>query len=219
MNRQNSLKLLLVTAVAACCAATANAQSVITELTGTVEGAHGGWHVGGLLGQPVTIDFAYDASALSTSTQNNLLIESAPITSASIVGGAFGSGINLESDGPNSGDLVLKIDAVNNSVSLTAKTPTHAPNRDFTGSVFGFSFLATAGNNGITEALNIVKNVFLDGVRDARESGTAIVGNIAVGTGVQAPEIDPASAISALTLLMGSLAVMGGRKLKKAARV
>src|ERR1700736_429663 len=99
MKLQSAFKLLLASSVAACCVAPAYAQMVDTELTGTISSLQGGGWSNSDFGQPVTLDFSYDAATLSNSFNNGILFLSAPITSASIVGG-FGSGINLESSGP-----------------------------------------------------------------------------------------------------------------------
>lgn len=49
-------------------------------------------------------------------------------------------------------------------------------------------------------------------------SDLIVTSNVAVSSRTQAPEIDPASATSALTLLLGSLAVLRGRRATKGSR-
>ena len=94
--------------------------------------------------------------------------------------------------------------------SVSAGTSTAAPSGDFSG--FGFAF------NFVESATGKVFNFF----EDEYQSGN-IVGQVqatthdftvsAVGGGtVAAPEIDPVSASSALTLLLGGLAVLRSRK-------
>jgi hypothetical protein len=211
MNIQSSIKLLLVSAAAVCCAFPAEAQFVTMEATGSVQSFHGGWTGSSSeIGQSVTVDFSYDSSALTNSISNGFFITSAPITSASIVGGVLGSGINLEPDGPGTGTLAEKINLTTGAVAQTAVTSAHAPNRDFTGEVFGMSYFS----NGISSTIELIQNAFSDGRFDHGDSGWVRLSNVSIGS-VQAPEIDPASALSALTLLAGGLAVIRGRKLVK----
>jgi hypothetical protein len=211
MNIRSSIKLLLVSAAAVCCVYPAEAQFVTVEATGSVQSFHGGWTGShSEIGQQVTVDFSYDSSALANSFTNEFIVVSAPIASASIVGGVLGTGINLESDGPGSGTVADKVSLITGAVTTTAVTSAHAPSRDFTGSVFGLSFFS----NGISTTVELIQNAFSDGHFDRGDSGSVRLSNVSFGT-VQAPEIDPASALSALTLLAGGLAVIRGRKLGK----
>lgn len=210
MNLQNGLKLLLASAVAACCVLPANAQSVVTELTLNVQSFDGGWKGNAAaIGQPVTFDVTYDYSTLTSSTKGNWEILSAPITSAELVGGIFGSGINLEADGPGTGNITDKLNLKTGTQMLTADTSIHAPSPGFTGDVYGFTLVS----NGTTTDVDLVRDVYSHGHLDRDDSGAVDLSN-AVGQ-VQAPEIDPSSAVSALTLLLGGLAVIRGRKLVK----
>jgi len=211
MNPQIALKLLLAASVAACCVASAEAQTVVTELSGTVDSFQGSAWANNAIGQMVTLNFAYDASALTSSFENGIFILSAPITSASIVSGVFGSGINLESNGPGTGAVTDTIDTNTNTGTATAVTSADAPSSGFTGNVFGLSFLSDGFNN----TLELVRNAFSNGIPNPGESGTAFLSNVNIGAGGQAPEIDPASALSALTLLLGGLAVIRGKKFAK----
>jgi hypothetical protein len=209
MNLQSGFKLLLASAVAVCCVFPADAQSVITEVTGDVQLFQGGWMGNGSeIGKPVTLDFAYDSSALTGSLSNGLYILSAPLTSADIVGGIFGAGINLEPDGPRSGTITDSLDPTTGITTGTVVTSADAPNPGFTGDVFGLSLVT----DGTTTTVGLTRNEYSNGLLDSGNSGTVGLSNISVGQ-VQAPEIDPTSAISALTLLMGGLAVIRGRKL------
>jgi len=63
-----------------------------------------------------------------------------------------------------------------------------------------------------------VRDAFVEGKPDRPDSGEVILSNVSnVGPGsVQAPEIDPASTLGALTLLIGGLAVIRGKKFAKA---
>ncbi len=212
MNLQIALKLLLASSVAACCALPANAQMVDTEITGNVSSLQGAGWGNGVMGQSVTLDFAYDASALSSSISNNLFEVSAPISSASILGGALGSGINLEPNGPGAGTIAETVDLNTGAATASVVTTAHAPSHGFTGSVFGLSFFT----DGINTTVDVVRNAFENGRLDLRDSGQAFLSNVSVGPGNQAPEIDPASGLSALTLLMGGLAVIRSKKFAKA---
>jgi hypothetical protein len=212
MNIQSSIKLLLVSAAAVCCAFPAEAQFVTLEATGTVQSFHGGWDGSSSeIGQLVTVDFSYDSSTLTNSFPNGFYIVSAPITSASIVGGVLGTGINLEPDGPGTGTIADKVNLSTGDVTSTAVTSAHAPSRHFTGEVFGMSFFT----NGINSTIELVQNAFSDGRFDRGDSGSLRLSNVSFGVAAQAPEIDPASALSALTLLAGGLAVIRGRKAGK----
>jgi|ERR1700722_2208931 hypothetical protein len=216
MNLQSGLKLLAISVAAICWVGQANAQMVTLEASGTVDSLQGGgWGAFGgnsNLGQAVTLDFSYDSSAITESLSNNFLIESASLTSASM-SGAFGSGINLESNGK--GSITDQFNLSDGTFTSTSTTSGKAPSKGFSGEVFGFSFFT----DGVNNTLDVVRNAFTNGMRDARDSGTAVFSNVSIGQAVgggQAPEIDPASALSALTLLAGGLAVIRGRKLATA---
>jgi hypothetical protein len=211
MKLQSAFKLLLASSVAACCVVQADAQTVVTELSGTVDSLQGYGFANNAIGQLVTLDYSYDASAQTPSFANGISTLSAPITSAHTVGGAFGSGINLEPDGPGTGTVATNFDYNTSTGTATAVTSADAPRAGFTGSVFGFSFLS----DGFTGTLELVRDAFTNGISNPGKSGTAFLSNVNVVTGGQAPEIDPASALSALTLLMGGLAVIRGKKFAK----
>jgi hypothetical protein len=211
MNLQNVIKVILASTVAACCVVQADAQTVVTEFSGTVDSFQGSGWDNNAIGGPVALDFAYDASAQSSSFNNGIFIFSAPIASASIVSGVFGSGINLESGGPGTGFVTDTIDTNTNTGSVTVVTSATAPSSGFTGSVFGLSFLFDGFNN----TLELVRNTFSNGTQNAGESGTAFLSNVSIGSPGQAPEIDPGSAFSALTLLLGGLVVIRGKKFAK----
>jgi hypothetical protein len=211
MTLQSGFKLLLASAVAVCGAATANAQSVVTEISGDVQSFHGGWTGNSSqIGQPVTFDFAYDASAVTTTDTSTKETDSAPITYAKLVGGVFGAGINLEPDGSGAGKLTDTLDFNSGITTIAAQTSTHAPSPGFSGDVYGFSL----DFNGTSTSVDLTRDVYSHGHLDRDESGTVDLGNVGVGQ-VQAPEIDPTSALSALTLLMGGLAVIRGRQTVK----
>jgi len=211
MKLQSAFKLLLASSVAACCAVPAYAQSVDTEFTGTISSLQGGGWSNSDLGHSVTLDFAYDAASQTSSFSNGLYVISAPITSASIVGG-WGSGINLEPNGPGAGTVTDTVNLNTGAVTASAFTSADAPHSGFTGNVFGLSLIT----DGINTTLDVVRNAFVDGTPDPRGSGNAFLSNVvSVVPGGQAPEIDPASALSALTLLLGGLAVIRGKKFAK----
>jgi len=211
MTFQNSVKVLLVSAAAVCCVTPASAQAVYLEASGTVDSFHGGFGSGSDLGQWVTLDFSYDSGSLVPTLTSTDYIVSAPITSASIVSGVYGSGINLESNGPGSGFINDDVSLNDGSVTSTAWTSIDPPSLAFTGTVFGFSLFQNAAGN----TLDLIRNVYNEGVLNVRDSGLVSLSNISVAEGVappvSAPEIDPSSAASALTLLLGGLAVLRGR--------
>src|ERR1700722_13627871 len=93
MNLQSGLKLLAISVAAICWVGQADAQIVTLETSGTIDTlTGGGWAAFGgnsLLGKSVTLDYLYDSSAITESLNNNVLIESAAIISASTVSGAF----------------------------------------------------------------------------------------------------------------------------------
>jgi hypothetical protein len=209
MRIQGSIKILLVAAAAVCCICPANAQEVIMEASGTVESFHGGFG-SSFLGQSVTLDFSYDFGLLTATTTATDYIVSAPITSASIVSGIYGSGINLESNGPGGGSITDTFSLIDGSVTLNAWTSIDPPTPTFTGDVFGFSLFQNAAGN----TLDLFRNVYNEGSINLRDSGSVSLSHISVAEGVaqvQAPEIDASSAASALTLLLGGLAVVRGR--------
>jgi hypothetical protein len=210
MKLQSGLKLLLASAVAVCCVLPAEAQSVITQVTGDVQSFHGGWTGNSSqIGKPVTFDFAYDASAMTTTDTSTTETDSAPITFANSVGGFLGT-VNLEQDGPGHGKITDKLDFNTGIVTVNADTSIHAPSPGFTGDVYGFNL----DFNGTSTSVDLTRDVYSHGQLDRDESGTVDLGNVSVAE-VQAPEIDPTSAFSAMTLLIGGLAVIRGRQTVK----
>jgi hypothetical protein len=208
MTIQNSIKVLLVSAAAVCCVCPAHAQAVYVEASGTVDSFHGGFGSTSDLGQSVTLDFSYDSGSMTQVLTPTDYILTAAITSASIVSGVYGSGINLERNG--AGSIVDDVSLADGSVTSTAWTSIDPPSLAFTGQVFGFSLSQnTAGNT-----LDLIRDVYNKGILDVRDSGSVSLANITVGNGVapaSAPEMDPSSAASALALLLGGLAVLRGR--------
>jgi hypothetical protein len=208
MTIQNTIKGLLVSAAAVCCVCPAHAQAVYLEASGTVDSFHGGFGSSSDLGQSVTLDFSYDSGSMTQLLTPTDYILSAAITSASIVSGVYGSGIDLERGG--SGSIVDDVSLGDGSVTSTAWTSINPPNPSYTGQVFGFSLLQNAAGN----TLDLIRDVYSKGVLDVRNSGSVSLSNITVGDGVapaSAPEMDPSSAASALALLLGGLAVLRGR--------
>jgi hypothetical protein len=208
MTIQNGIKVLLVSAAAVCCVCPAHAQAVYLEASGTVDSFHGGFGSSSDLGQSVTLDFSYDSGSMTQLLTPTDYILSAAITSASIVSGVYGSGIDLERSG--SGSIVDDVSLGDGSVTSTAWTSIDPPNPSYTGQVFGFSLLQNAAGN----TLDLIRDVYNKGVLDVRNSGSVSLANITVGDGVapaSAPEMDPSSAASALALLLGGLAVLRGR--------
>jgi hypothetical protein len=213
MNLQFALKLLLASSVATCCVATAQAQIIEGEITATISSLQGlGWGSGNI-GQSVTLDLAYDLGQQTTSANNGIYTFSSPITFAGIVGGPFGNGTNLEPDGAGSGSLDQNINIYTNTETTTIVTSAKSPSKGFTGDVYGMSF----SSDGVDPStLDVVRDAFVNGKSDRRDSGEVILSNVNLVQGsVQAPEIDPASTLSALTLLIGGLAVIRGKKFAK----
>jgi hypothetical protein len=208
MTIQNSIKVLLVSAAAVCCVCPAHAQAVYVEASGTVDSFHGGFGSTSDLGQSVTLDFSYDSGSMTQLLTPTDYILTAAITSASIVSGVYGSGINLERNG--AGSIVDDVSIADGSFTSTAWTNIDPPSLAFTGQVFGFSLSQnTAGNS-----LDLIRDVYNEGILDVSDSGSVSLANITVGNGVapaSAPEMDPSSAASALALLLGGLAVLRGR--------
>ncbi len=212
MNLQFALKLLLASSAAACCVATAQAQIIDGEITATISSLQGtGWGSGNI-GKSVTLDLAYDSSQETSSFNNNIFSLSFPITSASIVGGPFGNGTNLEPNGPGSGTFAEDANIITNASTTTIVTSAKSPSLGFTGDVFGMSYFT----DGVDTSLDVVRDAFIEGKPDRLDSGEVILSNVSQVGSVQAPEIDPASAVSALSLLIGGLAVIRGKKFAKA---
>jgi hypothetical protein len=207
MKMQFALKLLLATSVAACCISSANAQIVGEEITGNVVSLQGAWS-GNPLGQAVALDFSFDESQLTETLNNGVLTDSAPITFASIVSG-WGTGTNLEPNGPGTGSIDENTDTNTDIITETITTSTFAPHSGFTGDVFGISYFT----DGVNTTLDVVRDAFVNGRHDSKNSGDVSLGNVNIGPiTAQAPELDPSSAIGGLTLLLGGLAVMRGKK-------
>src|SRR5260370_28575110 len=136
MNLQSALKIILASTVAACCIVPADAQTVSTDFTGTVDSLQGAGWASSVIGNPATIDFAFDPGAQSYSFSNEFYIVSAPITSASIVSGALASGINLESGGPGTGTFTDTFNLSTGSLTTGAVTSADAPSGGYTGEGF-----------------------------------------------------------------------------------
>src|SRR5260370_9278040 len=140
MNLQSAWKIILASAVAACCVVPAEAQTVLTEFTGTVDSLQGAGWASSVIGNPATIDFAFDAGAQSYSFSNEFYIVSAPLTSASIVSGVLGSGTNLESGGPGTGTFSDTFNLTTGSFTTSAVTNAPAPSGGFLERDFRRSF-------------------------------------------------------------------------------
>jgi hypothetical protein len=214
MNLQFALKLLLASSAAACCVATAKAQIIDGEITATISSLVGSGWGSGNIGKSVTLDLAYDFSQQTQSFNNNIFSVSFPLTSASIVGGPFGNGTNLEPNGPGSGTLAAGANEITNASTTTIVTSAKSPSPGFTGDVFGMSYFSSTDGSDTT--LDVVRDAFVKGKPDRRDSGEVILSNVSQVGSVQAPEIDPASTLSAVTLLIGGLAVIRGKKFAKA---
>jgi len=214
MNLQLALKTILASSVAACCVATAQAQIIDGEITATISSLQGSGWGSGNIGQSVTLDLAYDSGQQTSSFNNGIFVLSSPITYASIVGGPFGNGTNLEPNGPGSGAIDQDVNTLTSVETTTIITSAKSPGSGFTGDVFGMSY----STDGVDTTLDVVRDAFVEGKPDRLDSGEVILSNVSnVGQGsVQAPEIDPASTLSALTLLIGGLAVIRGKKFVKA---
>ncbi|MGC2030013.1 MAG: hypothetical protein WA642_08340 [Steroidobacteraceae bacterium] len=212
MNLQLALRTILASSVAACCVATAQAQISDGEITGNVSSLQGAGWGSGNIGQSVTLDFGSDSSQQTISVNNGVEIVSTPVTFASIVGGPFSTGINLEPNGPGSGSFALDVDTNTRAGSASIITSATSPGPGFTGDVFGMSFFT----DGVDTTLEVVRDAFVQGAPDPQGSGEVFISNVNLGSAAQAPEIDPSSAFSALTLLLGGLAVIRGRKFAKA---
>ena len=65
------------------------------------------------------------------------------------------------------------------------------------------------GVSSLTLSLNSVADALANALTPALQNGSITVSG---GQTVNAPEIDPASAVSAFTLLLGGLAVLSGRR-------
>jgi len=212
MNLQFALKLLLASSAAACCVATAQAQIIDGEITATISSLQGtGWGSGNI-GKSVTLDLAYDSGQQTSSFNNNIFSLSFPLTSASIVGGPFGNGTNLEPNGPGSGTLAAGANEITNASTTTIVTSAKSPSPGFTGDVFGMSYFTDGANT----TLDVERDAFVKGKPDREDSGEVILSSVSQVGSVQAPEIDPASTLSAVTLLIGGLAVIRGKKFAKA---
>jgi hypothetical protein len=208
---QGSVKVLLIAAVMGCSAGGAIAQEVENEVTGTVGSVHGGFGDSSDLGQSVTVDFSYDSSLMIQQVTPTGFTLSWPITSANLASSPFGSGINLEWNGPGSGTLTDDFNLIAQNVTVTALTGIDPPSSQFTGDVYGFSLVANSGGN----TLDLIRDSYNQGTLDLKNSGDVTLSGVTIGP-ASAPEIDPNSALSALTLLAGGIAVLGRRKLVKA---
>ena len=212
MNLQLALRTILASSLAACCVATAQAQIIDGEITATISSLQGSGWGSGNIGQSVILDVAYDSGQETISFSNGIFSTSFPLTSASIVGGPFGNGTNLEPNGPGSGTLAEDADLITGTGTRTIVTSANSPSGGFTGDVFGMSYLT----DGVNTSLDVVRDDFVEGKPDRLDSGEVNFSNVSLVGSVQAPEIDPASTLSALTLLIGGLAVIRGRKFAKA---
>jgi hypothetical protein len=80
-----------------------------------------------------------------------------------------------------------------------------------------FQFVAEGtGTSGLTLAVDSVLGPFFDGNLNEINAGTDFTflsgQSVSVGSAVAAPEIDPLAAMSGLTLLLGGVAVLRGRR-------
>ena len=133
-----------------------------------------------------------------------ILTDSASLTFAGTVSG-YGAGTNLEPDGAGT-DSSAKISTPTLTSSPSPSIPAQkAPSPGFTGDVFGVSYFT----DGVNTTSEIVRNAFQNGRADSKDSGKAFISDVNSVT-AQALELDPASTVGGLTLLLGCLAVMRG---------
>jgi hypothetical protein len=187
------------------------AQQVDVEASGVVDSFQGGFGSNSDLGQSVTLDFSYDSGSITQQLTSTDFIVSSPIISASIVNSPYGSHVNLEWNGPGSGTIANDVNLSDGSVTATATTSVDPPDQHFTGDVYGFTMI----QNSVGTTLDLIRDAYSSGVLDTGNSGSVSLANVSVGAPAAAPEMDPSTMLSALTLLAGGILVVGGRKLAK----
>lgn len=212
-------------------AAPGHAAYVTYAASGIITQADGGQLPGILssaaIGEKLTVDFTVDTSAPGSpyAPGANLFPSAVVAADASIGFGTIGLGVdtneivvahNSESGGVFTTGWLL--DSSGNTAGLTGTTSEFllltSADSSTPLNIYKNASLSNAplqpGKANSADELVLQFTTYTDGVYQSQSE--LVVGDVVSISRVKAPEIDPASATSALTLLLGSLAVLCGRR-------
>jgi hypothetical protein len=238
MNTRRLVGTLSMAIIGSLTGAASQAAMVTYEATGTINQANNAAQspaafTSAAAGGTLTVDFTIDTSAAGSVNGPGDTSFLSPIVSenASVGAGIYGLGLDLN-----------QVEIFNNSLSggihksgYQLISSGNVPG-NFTGTASTFELFTTAtssnpmsfykdtslsnaplnpsqANN--TDAMLLLFSSYVNGVFQSA-SDVLVGGNVSISqvSSVQAPEIDPASATSGLTLLMGGLLVLRGRRVK-----
>lgn len=243
MNTQRVVGILSAAIILLLSAAPGQAQFVTYQASGTISQADNTALMPSALssamaGQTLTVDFTVNtAAAGSVNAPGDNLYLGNPIVSVSAsIGSGFAAIGSATSQVEVSADYLAQGNYLYQS-QYTAFASDN-PNNSFTGIVSGFGLTtqtsdyqpqliypdASLSNAPLSASLAtdsdelvLAFSPYVNGSAQPLTGDLSIFSDVAIqqvsGT-VSAPEIDPTSAISALTLLLGSLAVLRGRKVR-----
>ncbi|MGC2029587.1 MAG: hypothetical protein WA642_06185 [Steroidobacteraceae bacterium] len=231
MISKRGIGILSAALLTALSAAPGHAAYVTYAASGTITEADGMTYPGALAaaatGEKLTVDFTVD-----TSTPGSAYAPGANLFPSAVVAADASIGLGTVGLGVDTNEIVVAHNSDSSGVYTTAWLLDSSGNTaGLTGTTSEFLLLTSADSS---TPLNLYKNASLsnaplqpgkansadelvlqfttysDGVYQSQSE--LVVGDDVSISRVRAPEIDPASATSALTLLLGSLAVLCGRR-------
>jgi hypothetical protein len=237
MYTQRAVGVLSLATLCLLAAAPGRAALITYEASGTIGQADNASQLPSVLsaaavGGTLSLDFTVDTSTIGNPSGPGAATFFSPLVSAqaSIGSGSFGLSLDNNQIGIASdqslGGAYLTQYSVSSSGNVAA---------NFTGTTSTFSLLTAAfgaaplnlyGDTSLSNAplnasdanlldlFQVSTSSYVDGILQST-SDVLVTSNVAVTSVTQAPEINPASAGSALTLLLGSLAVLRGRRALK----
>jgi hypothetical protein len=238
MNTQRTVGIASAAMVCLLSSAPGRAALVTYQATGTISEADNTAQLpsafsSAAVGQTLSVDFTVDTNTLGVvnAPGDNLYANSIVSVKASIGSNAVGIGndinqVEVSNNFLTGGSYLTQyaaISASNPSATFTGNASDFELTTAATGSqplpIYNDALLsnapisasqATAGDGIVLAFASYVNGVF-ESLSDIFVSSDVSIKQVGGGT-VTAPEIDPTSAISALTLLLGGLAVLRGRR-------
>jgi hypothetical protein len=208
------MKWMPVVSTLACMALSAHASDVTYELSG---GEIASVTAAGSLADgefsprfPFPEAFTLDTSTLNGTVTNGIGTYTEHFTLGPTNVNLFDQGFQ-DIEGGNANFTVNYTGATSKVTSFKAGIPTAYASGDIKGFTWGWNYVKTAGASVLTISEYYLSYLGTD-LGGATETIKGV--NISVANATPGPEMDPSSAASAMTLLLGGLAVLQSRKRK-----
>jgi hypothetical protein len=238
MKHQRTVGLLSLATICLLSSAPGRAALVTYQATGTIDQADNTAQFPGALataavGNALSVDFTIDTNSVGSLNGPGDASYLLPVVSAnaSVGFGKVALGVDFSTVEISSDTLAAGIYSTNYQLLSIGSVPAN-----FTGVTSSFGLITGASgalplsiykdtslNNAplqpsfanLTDGLGLVFTSYVDGVSQS-QSDVFVSSNMSIAriNAVAAPEMDSASAVGSLTLLLGSLAVMSGRRIK-----